>query len=375
MKKHKIVIAGLGNRGKVHLKGILENQERFELAGIFDPSTEAVKTSIERFGLKCPVFSSADEMMQKARPDVLAFVTHPDHRLDYIKLGAEYKVKGIAFEKPMAVSLAEAREITTICTENNIKAVVSHQQKYLQQMQQLCKTVRSGILGQIDLIRIFMRPWASQLGTHFVDYALWANGGFGADWVVGHAHGKLKLNDNHPSPDYLFGEAKLKNGVTLIVESGYLSPFTMHDNDFWCNNRLTVYGTHGYVWAETNGRGGVFSPETGGRAELYQYPVWGVQEKNIQTPFYTDFADWLDGGREHSCNVEISLVGFELIEGLYKSALENIRVDLPIQGEVKDAIAEMKKKLPEQNYPAGFEKGNFYLSGNPVKAAGEPKKT
>jgi predicted dehydrogenase len=368
MKRHKIVVAGLGNRGKIHVKGILENPERFDLAGIYDPSADAVEGTVKRFDLTCPVFSSADEMMQKAKPDVLAFVTHPDHRLDYIQLGAKHKVKGIAFEKPMATSLAEAREITDICKAGGIKAVVSHQQKYLKQMQQLYKITASGVLGQIDLIRIFMRPWASQLGTHYVDYALWANGGIGADWVAGHAHGKLKLNDNHPSPDYLLGEARLKNGVTLFIESGYLSPFTMPDSDFWCNNRLTVYGSHGYAWAETNGRCGVFSPETSGKAESYQYPVWTVQMEDIQTPFYTDFADWLDNdARKHPCNVGISLEGFELIEGLYKSALEHMRIDLPIKGEVKDAVAEMKKKLPEQQYPDDFEQGQFYLSGNPVK--------
>jgi predicted dehydrogenase len=364
--KHRIVQAGLGSRGKIHLKGILENPDRFDLVGIFDPKPEAVKQAVGRFNLTCPVFSSADEMLSKTGAEVFAFVTHPEIRLEYIRLGVKHKVRGISLEKPMATSLSEAREMTGLCTDNGIKAVVSHQQKYMKQMQQMYACVRSGIIGEPELIRIFMRPWASQLGTHFVDYALWANGGVGAEWVVGHAHGRGKLGDNHPSPDYLFGEARLKNGATLIIESGYLAPFTMSDEEFWCNNRITVYGEHGYAWAETNGRCAVFSPETKGRVELYQYPKFGVQQEGTQTPYYRDFADWLDNdGKKHSCNIEISLHGFEIIEGIYKSALENTRVDLPIQGGVIDAIAEMRKILPEQNYPAGFKDGSFYKMGNP----------
>jgi predicted dehydrogenase len=264
----------------------------------------------------------------------------------------------------MAVSLADAREMTRLCNDNGIKAIVSHQQKYMQQMQQMYKCVRSGIIGEPMLIRIFMRPWASQLGTHFVDYALWANNGGGADWVVGHAHGRVKLTDDHPSPDYLFGEAHLKNGATLFIESGYLAPFTMSDEEFWCNNRITVYGEHGYAWAETNGRCAIFSPETGGKVESYQYPKFEVQQEDTQTPYYTEYADWLDDDRKkHSCNIDISLNGFEIIEGLYKSALENIRVDIPIKGAVLDAIAEMKRVLPEQSYPEGFMDGGFYKQG------------
>jgi predicted dehydrogenase len=364
--KHTIVQAGLGSRGKIHLKGILENPDRFELLGIFDPKPEAVKLAVEKFNVKCPVFSSAEEMLSKTKAEVFAFVTHPEIRMEYVKLGAKYNVKGLSFEKPMAVSLADAREMTKICADHKIKTIISHQQKYMTQMQQMYQVVRSGVIGEPELIRIFMRPWASQLGTHFVDYALWANGGVGAEWVVGHAHGRVKLGDNHPSPDFLFGEARLKNGATLIIESGYLAPFTMSDEEFWCNNRITVYGKHGYAWSETNGCCGFFTPETKGKVELFQYPKFGVQCEATQTPYYRDFADWLDDdSKKHSCNIDISLHGFEIIEGLYKSALENIRVDIPIQGEVKDAIAELKRVLPEQTYPAGFVDGGFYKMGNP----------
>jgi len=365
--KHKIVQAGLGARGKIHLKGILENPERFELVGVYDPSAEAVEKTVKMFGINC-VYNSAEEMFEKTKPEVLAFVTHPEIRMQYIDMGIKYGVKSIAFEKPMAVSLADARLITKRCLDNGIKAIVSHQQKYTQQLQLLMKRVRTGIFGTPELIRIFMRPWASHLATHFIDYALWANGGIGAEWVTGHVHGRNKLYDNHPSPDYMLGEARLKNGATLLIESGYLSPYTLPDNDFWFNNRLTVYGTHGYAWAETGGRYCEFSADTKGKTETSQYPSWKTAESEIQTPFYTELADWLDDdSKKHSCNIEISLHGFEIMEGIFKSALENSRIDIPVQGEIKDHINEMKKILPEQKYPEGSENTNFFLTGRKAK--------
>jgi hypothetical protein len=101
-------------------------------------------------------------------------------------------------------------------------------------------------------------------------------------------------------------------------------------------------------------------------------PFWGpdcvlpfeVQQEDTQTPYYTEYADWPDDDRKkHSCNIDISLNGFEIIEGFYKSALENIRVDIPIKGAVIDTIAEMKRVLPEQSYPEGFKDGEVYKQG------------
>ena len=364
--KYKTVLAGLGARGKIHLKGILENPDRFELSGIYDPSPEAIKIVRDRFNINC-VYSSAEEMLSKTKPDVLVFATHPEIRMEYIDLGIKYGVKGIAFEKPMAVTLADAREMTKKCLDNNIRAIVSHQQKYLKQMQKMYACVNSGILGPVEMIRIFMLAWASQLGTHFIDYALWANNGVGAEWVVGHVSGKNKLYDNHPSPDYMMGEAKLKNGARLIIEGGYLAPQVIPDERFWCNNRITVYGPHGYAWAETDGRCGFFSNDTNGKVDIHQFPKWDVQAMDIQTPYYADFADWLDNDRKkHPCNIEISLHGFEIMEGLFRSALGNTRVDLPIQGNIPDSIAEMKKILPEEKYPEGFMESQFFRLGHRV---------
>jgi predicted dehydrogenase len=264
----------------------------------------------------------------------------------------------------MAINLSDARKITRLCLDNGIKAAVSHQQKYTKQMQRMYECVRSGVLGESEFIRVFMRGWAGHVATHFIDYALWMNGGTGAEWAVGHVSGRIKLDDNHPSPDFMMGEVRLKNGASLLIESGYLSPLTLPDEKFWTNARICFYGTHGYSWAETEGRWAVFSPETKGKLEISQFPTWKIQESEIQTPFYTDFALWLENdAKKHPCNIEISLHGFEIMEGIYKSALEHTRVDFPIQGELKDALGEMEKILPTQTYPPDFENQLFYKKG------------
>jgi predicted dehydrogenase len=132
--KHTVVHAGLGGRGKIHLNGILQNAERFELRGVFDPSPEAVKSALTQFNLSADlVYPSAEAMLEENKPEVLVFITQPEIRHQYVEMGIRYGVKCISFEKPMSVSLEDARVISKLCADNHVKAVVSHQQKYMWQ--------------------------------------------------------------------------------------------------------------------------------------------------------------------------------------------------------------------------------------------------
>jgi len=347
MKKYTVAIAGLGSRGKTHVKGFYENPERFEIVGIFDPSPKAVAETKERFG-ELREFSTVQEMLKTTKPDIFCFVTHPEIRKEYVKLGIANGAKALAFEKPMALSLREAYDIRNLCNENNVKAIVCHQQKYLASLEKFKSILDKGVIGQPYMIHITMAAWMPYLATHYVDYALWANDGIGADSVVGHIHGRKTLEDNHPYAEYLMAQAKMKNGVRLFIESGYYSPqHTSRMNvEFWVDNRMTVYGDTGYVWAQTNGEWGCFTPENPfmckGSTE-----GWVEQEQKIQTPYLAQLADWLDDDTKiHPCNIDISYEGYEILEAAGLSALEHRRVDLPISDfTYVDVLERMEKEL------------------------------
>ena len=216
-------------------------------------------------------------------------------------------------------------------------------------MQKLKGIVAAGEIGQILTIHATCQAWLSQLGTHFMDYTLWINGGHHARAVVGHVHGRGKLSDSHPSCDYFLGEVLLANDVRAYIECGYFSPSHMDASHFWVDNRLTVYGTHGYAWADTDGRWGAFTRMSQGQVMGEEGPTWGVQEKESLQPLYLrDLADWLDDDtRVHPCNVEISYHGYEVLEGLCISAMDNTRVDLPLDvSKGYDMNERMRRELP-----------------------------
>lgn len=351
MKTHTVAIMGLGVRGKTHLRAMLKNPGRYRIVGLCDIDVAKMKKVAEDFGVQdVPQFTNAGEMLEKTRPEVFVFVTYPDLRLNMIELAARHGVKAVSLEKPMAESLTEAKAMRDVCRENGIKAVVCHQQKYLSQMREMKKRIDDGEIGTVVKIHCETQPWLAQLGTHFMDYAIWANGGHRAQWAVGHVSGPATLADNHPSPDFLLGEVLFENGARLYLECGYLAeahnPAMYADSD----NRITVYGTTGYVYAETDGFWGAFTKATNGELITGKNPGWyNHQEKEIQIGYYTEFADWLDDdSRPHSCNIDTAYHGYEILEAICLSALDNKRMDLPLTTfDYEPVFERMRRALPE----------------------------
>ena len=349
MSKHRTAVMGLGVRGKTHLKALLENAERYEIVGICDIRPEVMDAVEEMFSLSVPKFTDVEEMLSQTRPEVFVFVTYPDLRLSMIELAVKYGVKAVSFEKPMAENMEEAKKMTDLCIANGIKAVVCHQQKYLKQMQELKAKVDRGDLGKIKKIFAECQPWMAQLGTHYMDYIIWVNQGARAKSVIGHVHGPATMQDDHPSPDFLFGEILFENGTRGYLECGYFAE--QHNPDMYrdSDNRLTVWGEEGYAYAETDGYWGECSRNTGSKLVKGKKPGWyHFQEKEIQTPYYTEYADWLDDDKKvHACNIETALHGYEILEAIVLSALDNRRVDLPLTDFSYEPVMErMKKELP-----------------------------
>jgi predicted dehydrogenase len=360
---YSVVIIGQGERGKIFLHGFLKNRERFRVAGLCDHKNVNLEESAKIYNIpQNMLYNDADEMMRAKKPDILVFATLPHIRLPLVELGVKYGVKGILFEKPMSTSIYEAARIVKLCKDNNIKAGVCQQHKYLRSFDQLKGILASGELGDIMEIRASCKAHASQLGTHYIDYMIWANGGKRARAVVGHAHGNFYLNDSHPSPDYVMAQIAFENGVRGIFECGYFSPkraqydveFTYGAKDlaFWTDDRLTVFGTRGYAWAECNGRYACFTAKTlpeivsGDYGDFFDHEQYYAQER-----FTAEYGQWLDGEGIFLSDVETAYHGFEILEAIYRSALECDRIDLPLSLSGKiDTLECLKSKLKPVTY-------------------------
>ena len=86
MKKHTVAVMGLGVRGKTHLKGLLENNDRYEVVGICDIDEAKMRNVAKLFRLEVPLYTDAEQMLAETKPEVFVFVTYPNLRLSMIEL-------------------------------------------------------------------------------------------------------------------------------------------------------------------------------------------------------------------------------------------------------------------------------------------------
>jgi predicted dehydrogenase len=350
MPRYRVAQVGLGNRGRIHADGFRQNPDRFELVALCELDDERRQQGKDEFGFPA-LYSDADKMLAETTPDVFCFATLPDVRLELVELALKHGVQGLAFEKPMATSLREAWRITKLCQEDGIKAVVSHQQKYLSSMQTLKELVDAGEIGEVTKTHVTCQGALAQLGTHFMDYTLWALGAPRGQWAVGYVHGRGLLGDSHPSPDYFLGEVCFDTDVRGYIECGTLSRAHLrHLGKFWEDSRLTVHGTYGHAWADTDGRWGAFTKSSNGEVIGEEGEPWMTQRLKLQAPYLRDFADWLDDdAKPHSCRVDLAYHGYEILEAMCRSALDHTRVDLPLPGpeSSEGMVDRMRRELPE----------------------------
>jgi len=358
MRKYRVAQVGCGHRGVVHIDGWLDNPDRFELVGLCDLDRGKMDEAVASRDMDPKLYDDADAMLAELQPDVFCFSTQPDVRLAMVQLAAKHGVIGLAFEKPMATSVGEAKEIARLCNAHGIKTIVSHQQKYLSSMQKAKSIVDSGDIGDIVEVRGTSTCGLTDLGTHYMDYMLWANNRERVRWVVGHVHGTRQLDHHHPTPDFFVARMEFANGVRGLMEIGILAPHHMQNAPVWLDSRLTITGTHGYAWADTDGRWGAFTRASGGEVLGGTGPGydpekpgagWITQQATmLQGPYLRDFADWLDDdAKEHPCNLDIALHGFEVLQAGCLSALDHTRKDLPLSdpADEVDIFERMKAEL------------------------------
>jgi predicted dehydrogenase len=340
MGVYKVIVVGMGKRGKHHAAAF-QNNPRFELAGICSRDAGRLEKAAAELG---PVRTATDPLAlaKEVRPDVFCFCTPPQVRLPLIQLGIGSGAKLIAYEKPIALSMNEAIEIRKAVQAAGVKTVVSHQHRYGQHYRKVAEIIESGALGRVHTVYGHSVGWMMHLFTHLIDYMRWYNGNAEAEWVMGQAAGRGKLADVHPSPDYIAGVIQFANGVRGWVECGAGAPDVPEVDYWWRKCRIGAQGTDGFAEVLTGAGWRAVTPDGIASGE-------GCMNYDLDMPPYVnDMADWLDDDAKlHPCNGESAYKGFEVTMASLRSVVERGQVRLPL-GPGEPELEVLRRVLPDR---------------------------
>jgi len=340
MGKYKVVVVGMGKRGKHHASAF-QGDEAFEVVGICDIDTARLDEAAAELG-NPEKSADAAALTKAAEPDVFCFCTLPNLRKEMIDIGVASGAKLIAFEKPVAVSSAEAMAIREALEGAGVKAVVSHQHRYGVHYRKVGDLIAGGALGRVHTVYGTAAGWMLHMLSHLVDYMRWYNGNAEAEWVMGQAAGKGKFADVHPSPDYIGGFIQFANGVRGIVECGAGAPDVPEVDYWWRKCRIGAQGTDGFAEVLTGGGWRAVTKDGASSGE-------GCMDYDLDMPPYVrQMAEWLDDdSKVHPCNFLSAYKGFEIVMALCRSVVEGGQVALPL-AEGADEIAALRAAMPDR---------------------------
>jgi predicted dehydrogenase len=120
----KAGVLGAGHLGKIHLK-LLDQSDKFELAGFYDPVKENAIKVAEEFGYH--KFDTIEELINAV--DVVDIVTPTMNHYECAKMAIK-KGRHIFIEKPITNTVAEAEELRDLVKQLNVHGQVGHVERF-----------------------------------------------------------------------------------------------------------------------------------------------------------------------------------------------------------------------------------------------------
>lgn len=342
---YKTALLGCGERSREHSQAY-EHVSRGQIVAICDLKEDLLNAFGENFGIENR-YTDIHEMLEKEKPDVLHIVTRPTLRVPLMTIAAEHEVPAAIVEKPIAIDSKDFQALVELEKKSSTKFVVNHQLHFHPKRLELQRDVEEGRIGDVRFLEVSARLNLLGQGTHILELMFAFNGNATPTSVFGQVSGANGLDSNHPAPDMAEATITFENGAKPskstrgLLLCGTNAPSVGGGIPGYQHKRISVYGTRGFIEWQMNAweRG---TPENGYEHGTKSY---GTEDVLGQAGLTEAVFDWLeDEDCPHPTRLKLSLTQFNVILGLYASALKHKSIELPYQPE-DNLLEELKTTL------------------------------
>ena len=305
MSKLRIGVVGVGFMGQLHARAIAESETAM-LAAVVDTSVSQGKQIAEQFGAS--YFADIDQARTSATIDAFV-VAVPDKQ--HMEITCHLLALGlpVLVEKPMAHSLAAARQMAQAEKKGGGRLLVAHILRFDPRYAGAAEAVRQGRIGEpihgasgrftVRDIGIRLNGTSSPcfyMGVHDVDALQWISGA-SITRVYSRAVAKLMPSLGIKSEDAIFTTCEMTTGMIGQLYCGWTLPSDV-PTGIWA--RTEIMGTQGVIdldvrdhglRIQSNGRwslpDGLHWPETNGRitGDLHEEIRHFVEAVRTEKPF------------------------------------------------------------------------------------------
>lgn len=151
----RVGVIGCGSMGRNHLR-VLSSMHEFALIGCFDTAAEVARTQADLYAIKA--FESIDDLLDAV--DVAHVVVPSFLHRDIAVQAAEHGCH-VLVEKPIALSVADAKDIVDTCADQGVRLCVGHVERFNPAVTALSQVIRGEELLAADFRR--MSPFSNRV--------------------------------------------------------------------------------------------------------------------------------------------------------------------------------------------------------------------
>ena len=350
-----VIIIGCGRVAEKHLKAI-SKLKNLELKAVVDTNPESAKRllgSVKGFaGTK--VYNDYKAAIDEVKPSIVSVTVPSGLHYQIAKYAMEHGCN-LLLEKPMTMSVSEAREIFDLSNKTGLKIAMGHIYRYLPVVGLIREDIAEGKFGKVTHGTIYVRwghgedyyqsaawrgTWKSDGGAlmnqtiHAIDLLIWL---MGSEPETASAMIAQRIR-NIEAEDLGMAILKLENGALAQIEGTTATIPSKHTAEFsvFCENgqlsmgldsgkaHIAVFGVkpngktkklNGYYLRKQLKTGGIFS---------YKCAL------NPHLGIYNDLCNSII---ENKAPIADAYAGFSSVDtmlGIYRSAKEGRPVSLPL---------------------------------------------
>jgi len=176
-----IGIIGCGNIVKsAHLKAY--KQHGLNVVGVYDIVPEATRGVQEEFGVQ-HIFHSLEELLAHPDIEVVDIATHPDQRVPLMHQAIEAG-KHILAQKPLALTVREAREVVEKAEQRGLKIAVNQNGRWAPPWRIATLLIQQGAIGDVLAVtHLYDTKFDWIPGTRFDELRHFAIYDYSVHWI------------------------------------------------------------------------------------------------------------------------------------------------------------------------------------------------
>lgn len=318
-------IVGLGWWGQVLADAVHGKSDRIRFVRGVTRTPGKVEAFAQRTGI--PIGDDYAAVLADPAIDAVALATpHSQHTEQIVAAAAAGK--HIFAEKPLALTVAEARKAIEACRAAGVVLAVGQNRRFLPAVQRLAELVRDSTLGQpMHVDGCFSGPTAARRppGSWRLSPSESPAGGMAGRGVhvtdlMIHLFGPVEQVDARSYRQVVEGDLDDTTAMLLRFASGmtgYLLTITA-TAELW---RLQVYGSKG--WAEMRGFDRLVVSLIGEEESVEEFPQTDIERAELEA-----FADAVEGKAPYPVLAEEVLANIALFECVPRSAKQGRACDI-----------------------------------------------